>query len=79
MSFAKNFGAIGDGQADDTNALQHAVDDGDGVLELSKGTYRITRPIVLDSRQRGYLGVRGEQGTARIVMAGAGLMVCDTA
>jgi hypothetical protein len=72
MSFAKNFGAVGDGAADDTDALQHAVDDGDGVLELSKGTYRITRPIVLDSRQHGYLGVRGEQGTARIVMAGAG-------
>ncbi len=72
MSFAKNFGAIGDGQADDTDALQHAVDDGDGVLELSKGTYRITRPIVLDASKHGYLGVRGEQGTARIVMAGPG-------
>ncbi len=72
MSFAKHFGAIGDGKADDTDALQHAVDDGDGVLELSKGTYRITRPIVLDASKHGYLGVRGEQGTARIVMAGPG-------
>ena len=72
MSFAKNFGAVGDGVADDTDALQHAVDGGDGVLELSKGTYRITRPIRLDSTKHGYLGVRGEQGTARIVMAGAG-------
>ncbi|MEO8494533.1 MAG: right-handed parallel beta-helix repeat-containing protein [Planctomycetota bacterium] len=72
MSFAKNFGAVGDGVADDTDALQHAVEGGDGVLELSKGTYRITRPIVLDSRKHGYLGVRGDQGTARIVMAGAG-------
>jgi len=72
MSFAKNFGAVGDGKVDDTDALQHAVDDGDGVLELSKGTYRVTRPIVLDARKHGYLGVRGQQGTARIVMAGAG-------
>ncbi|MCA9122311.1 MAG: right-handed parallel beta-helix repeat-containing protein [Planctomycetaceae bacterium] len=72
MSIAKNFGAVGDGHTDDTAALQHAVDDGDGVLELSKGTYRISRSIVLDSRKHGYLGVRGEQGTARIVMAGAG-------
>jgi hypothetical protein len=47
MSLAKNFGAAGDGTTDDTDALQHAVDDGDGVLELSKGTYRITRPVVL--------------------------------
>ncbi|MDA1055173.1 MAG: right-handed parallel beta-helix repeat-containing protein [Planctomycetota bacterium] len=72
MSLAKNFGAAGDGKADDTDALQHAVVGGDGVLELSKGTYRITRPIVLDASKHGYLGVRGEQGTARIVMAGAG-------
>ncbi|MCA9142980.1 MAG: right-handed parallel beta-helix repeat-containing protein [Planctomycetaceae bacterium] len=72
MSLAKHFGAIGDGIADDTDALQHAVDDGDGVLELSKGTYRITRSIVLDSRKHGYLGVRGDQGTGRVVMAGAG-------
>jgi parallel beta-helix repeat protein len=68
----RNFGAAGDGQTDDTEALQHAIDDGDGVLELSKGTYRITRPIVLDLRKHGYLGVRGEQGTARLVMAGPG-------
>jgi hypothetical protein len=72
MSLAKHFGAVGDGKADDTAALQHAVDDGDGVLELSRGTYRITQPIVLDLTQRGYLGVRGDQGTARLVMAGAG-------
>lgn len=58
--------------ADDTAALQHAVDDGDGVLELTKGAYRITRPIVLDLQKRGYLGVRGDQGTARVVMAGPG-------
>ncbi len=72
MSLAKNFGAVGDGMTDDTDALQHAVNDGDGVLELSKGTYRITRPIVLDTRQQGCLGVRGDQGTARLVMAGPG-------
>jgi parallel beta-helix repeat protein len=72
MSKARNFGAAGDGQTDDTAALQHAVDDGDGVLHLSKGTYRITRPIVLDTRQNGYLGLRGDQGTARVVMAGPG-------
>ena len=35
MSNVRNFGAIGDGEADDTRAIQHAVADGDGVLELS--------------------------------------------
>lgn len=72
MSLARNFGAAGDGKTDDTDALQHAVDDGNGVLGLSKGTYRITRPIVLDTRKHGYLGIRGDQGTARVVMAGPG-------
>ena len=72
MSQAKDFGAIGDGTVDDHGALQHAIDDGDGVLELAKGTYRITRPLVLDTTKHGYLGVRGDQGTARIVMAGPG-------
>ena len=37
-----HFGAVGDGKADDTQALQHALDAGDGILELEKGTYRIT-------------------------------------
>ena len=34
MSNVRNFGAIGDGKADDTRAIQHAVADGDGVLDL---------------------------------------------
>lgn len=66
------FGAVGDGVADDTGALQHALETGRGVLELEKGTYRITRPIVLDLTKLGYGAVRGVGGTARILMAGAG-------
>lgn len=54
MPLAKNFGAVGAGITDDTDALQHTVDDGDGVWELSKGTYRVTRSVVLDSRKYGY-------------------------
>lgn len=72
MSNVRNFGAIGDGAADDTAALQHAVDQGDGALELPRGTYRITRPIEIDLSQHGRLGIAGAQGTARIVMAGPG-------
>jgi hypothetical protein len=72
MSLAKEFGAIGDGQADDTQALQHAVNDGDGVLELSRGTYRITQTITLDLTAGGYRGIRGDQGTSRVIMAGPG-------
>ncbi len=72
MSNVFGFGAKGDGVADDTEALQHTLDSGDGVLRLNKGTYRITKPLVLDLTKTGFGAVRGEGGTSRIVMAGAG-------
>ncbi len=72
MSSVLGFGAIGDGVADDTDALQHTLDAGDGVLRLNKGTYRITKPLVLDLTKQGFGAVRGEGGTSRIVMTGAG-------
>ena len=46
MPYAYNFGAVADGTTDDTAALQHALKAGNGVLKLSKGTYRITQPLV---------------------------------
>ncbi len=72
MANVLGFGAVGDGVADDTDALQHALNDGDGVLRLNKGTYRITKPLVLDLTKQGFGAVRGEAGTSRIVMAGPG-------
>lgn len=67
-----DFGAAGDGKVDDTDALQHALEAGDGILALNKGTYRISRPLVIDLDKQGYGAVRGEGGTSRIVMTGAG-------
>lgn len=72
MSRAKDFGAVGDGQADDWEALQHAIDDGDGALELTKGSYRITRSLVLDTTKHGYLSIVGKHGTGRLMMDGPG-------
>lgn len=72
MANVFGFGAVGNGVADDTAALQHTIDSGDGVLRLNKGTYRITKPLVLDLTKTGFGAVRGEGGTSRIVMAGAG-------
>lgn len=72
MANAFHFGAAGDGETDDTAALLHTLEAGDGVLRLNKGTYRITRPIVIDTTKTGYAAVRGEGGTSRIIMAGAG-------
>ena len=57
-----HFGAVGDGQADDTEALQHALEAGDGVLELDKGTYRIRRTLVIDLTRQGYGAVLGRGG-----------------
>ena len=45
MSNVTRFGATGDGKSDDTDAIQHALDNGDGVLHFPPGTYRITKPI----------------------------------
>jgi parallel beta-helix repeat protein len=72
MSQAREFGAAGDGRRDDVAALQHALDDGDGTLELGPAIYRITRPLVIDLTKRGPAAVIGQGGTSRIVMAGAG-------
>lgn len=76
MSNVMGFGAVGDGVKDDTEALQHTLEAGDGVLRLNKGTYRITKPLVLDLTKQGYGAVRGEGGTSRIVMAGPGPAIC---
>jgi hypothetical protein len=67
----RTFGAVGDGKADDTAAIQKAVDAGGGVVRLPKGTYRITRPIVIELNKVGYTSVCGD-GVARIAMAGPG-------
>ena len=66
----RDLGAKGDGQADDTAAIQQAADRG-GEIRFVRGTYRITRPIVIDLERVGYTSVVGD-GTATLVMAGAG-------
>lgn len=66
----RNLDAKGDGQADDTAALQQAAGRG-GEIRLVRGTYRITQPIVIDLDRVGYTSVVGD-GTATIVMAGPG-------
>ncbi len=72
MANVKDFGAKGDGKTNDTEALQHAVNEIDGVLELPRGDYRILEPIVVPLQRTGFAGIRGDQGTARILMEGRG-------
>jgi hypothetical protein len=65
----REFGAKGDGLADDTIAIQKAV--ASGAVTFPKGAYRITAPITIDLTKTGVASLSGD-GTARIVMAGAG-------
>ena len=44
----KDFGAVGDGVADDTTAIQNAIDSGAGEVYFPDGTYKTTAPIYLD-------------------------------
>jgi len=67
----RDFGAVGDGKADDTAAIQRAVDARIGEVSLPRGTYRITRPIVIDLDKVGWTSLSGG-GVARVLMAAAG-------
>jgi parallel beta-helix repeat protein len=65
----QELGAKGDGVADDTAAIQRAMDDGD--VYFPKGTYRITETIKIDLQKARLVSLGGD-GTARIVMTAPG-------
>lgn len=65
---AKAFGAIGNGTADDTAALQAALDAG-GSLFIPEGTYRITSNVLFRPGQT-RRSVRGVFGKTTILIAG---------
>ncbi len=67
----REFGARGDGVADDTAAFQAAVNASAGDILVPHGVYRITETIVIELAKAGPVSVVGS-GTARIVMAGPG-------
>ena len=66
-----DFGAIGDGRADDTDAVQAAVEAGWGSVRFEKGAYRITKTITVTLDEDGPFSLVSD-GTARIIMAGKG-------
>lgn len=72
MSDVRDFGAVGDGVSDDTEAIQHAIDDGNGHLEFPRGEYRISKTLLVDLEKRSRTSIGGAGGTAKIVMYGAG-------
>lgn len=72
MASVRDFGAKGDGKTDDTQALQHALEKGDGQVSLPRGEYLITRPLVVPLEKFGTVSIAGQGGTPRVLMAGAG-------
>ncbi len=67
----KDFGAVGDGRADDTAAVEAAVKAGTGAVYFPKGNYRLTRTVVVDLNVCGRTSLFGT-GTATVIMAGPG-------
>lgn len=67
---ASRHGAVGDGVADDTAAVQRAVNAG-GAVRFARGTYRLTSTVVVELDKTGFTSLAGE-GVARFVMEGAG-------
>jgi hypothetical protein len=72
MSDVRDFGAAGDGEIDDTEAILHALSAGDGALTFPPGTYLLTRTIPVALAERGRFALDGSGGTAKIIMAGEG-------
>ncbi|QDU97051.1 right-handed parallel beta-helix repeat-containing protein [Lignipirellula cremea] len=72
MSDVRDFGAVGDGQADDSDAIEHAIADGDGVITFPRGEYRITRTITVDLAKVGRTSINGSGGVAKLIMNGPG-------
>ena len=62
---------MGDGRADDTAAIQKAVDSGTGDIVFPRGNYRITNSITIDLDKSGFTGLAAD-GAAKIIMAGSG-------
>ena len=67
----KEFGVVGDGQADDTAAIQRAIDSGLGSIRFAKGVYRISKTLIIELDKTGLTSLHGD-GVATIRMEGAG-------
>ena len=67
----KQFGATGDGNIDDTAAIQRAVDSQIGEIRFPRGVYRITKTITVELDRTGPISIVAD-GVARVVMSGPG-------
>jgi hypothetical protein len=67
----RDFGAVGDGETDDTDAFRAAVAAAPGGIFLPKGRYVLTGSVEVNLDEVGPLSMYGD-GTATLVMAGSG-------
>ena len=72
MRSVRDFGAVGDGVADDSDAIQHAVNESINDVFFPPGKYRLTKTITIDIAAAGYTSLSGSAGTAKVFMDGAG-------
>lgn len=72
MTNVQEFGARGDGRTDDTAALSHALQRGDGHLVFPRGDYLLSRPLYVALQQHGRIALDGSGGAARLIMNGPG-------
>lgn len=72
----KNYGAVGNGVANDAPALQEALDDlaaaGGGTLNVPAGKYRLATPVSSEFPQTAQLIIKGVPSTTAIVVIGNG-------
>ncbi len=69
----REFGAVGDGVADDTEAIERALAETEtGQLQFPRGDYRITETVEVDLKQLGRISLDGLGGTGRVTMDGPG-------
>jgi len=68
----RNYGAVGDGITDDTDAIRKAVKKAEGSIRISDGRYRITETIEIQMSSTGRAGISGDAGTGTVIMAGSG-------
>jgi hypothetical protein len=73
----RDFGAKGDGVADDTAAVEKAVAAG-GEVRFAKGTYRLSRTVEVDLAKFGPISIVGESATIEMHGAGPALLFKGT-
>ncbi|UUO07085.1 right-handed parallel beta-helix repeat-containing protein [Blastopirellula sp. J2-11] len=71
QSTVRDFGAKGDGVADDTAAIQKMVDSGVQSIHFPAGVYRLTKTISIQLNEVGPVAISGD-GTATLKMEAAG-------